>query len=130
MKQIFAYFFVYFYLIGTLLLPMGDFSILVDLPQMYKHCKTYEDKDMTPFDFITDHLVCLDSLIDSHSNGDDQKPHHPLPNTIKPLQQPFFLTLISVIDNCSIENLEIRYGYIELKHPQRFYHPIFHPPVV
>ena len=56
---------------------MGDFSILKDIPEMYRHCKATEDKDMTPFDFITDHLVNIDGLFDKHDNGDEQKPHMP-----------------------------------------------------
>ncbi|MBK9718628.1 MAG: hypothetical protein IPO85_14170 [Saprospiraceae bacterium] len=44
---------------------------------MYRQCKATEDKDMTPFDFITDHLVNIDSIFDKHENGDEQKPHTP-----------------------------------------------------
>ncbi len=46
---------------------------------MYRHCHAKEDKDMTPFDFITDHLVNIDGLFDKHDNGDDQKSHSPSP---------------------------------------------------
>ena len=67
-----------FYLFGTLCLPMGNFSVIQDLPQMYNHCKTTEDKDMTPFDFITDHLINIDCIFDKHNNGDEQKPHTPI----------------------------------------------------
>ena len=56
---------------------MGDFSVLQDIPEMYRHCKATEDKDMTPIDFITDHLVNIDGLFDKHDNGDEQKPHEP-----------------------------------------------------
>jgi len=59
---------------------MGDFSMLKDIPEMYRHCKATEDKDMTPLDFITDHLVNIDGLFDKHENGDDQKPHTPIQN--------------------------------------------------
>lgn len=58
---------------------MGDFAALVDLPDMYLHCKATEDKDMTPFDFITDHLINIDGIFDKHDNGDEQKPHNPPP---------------------------------------------------
>lgn len=57
---------------------MGDFSMLKNLPEMYKHCKTDEDKDMTPLDFVTDHLLNIDGLFDKHENGDGQKPHTPM----------------------------------------------------
>ncbi len=58
---------------------MGNFSVLKDLPEMYRHCKETEDKDMTPLDFITDHLINIDGLFDKHEHGDEQKPHQPTP---------------------------------------------------
>ena len=58
-------------------MPMGDFSSITDLPAMYRNCKATEDKDMTPLDFITDHLVDIDCIFDAHENGDEQKPHTP-----------------------------------------------------
>lgn len=59
---------------------MGNFSSLQDLPEMYQHCKAIEDKDMTPFDFLTDHLINIDGLFDKHNNRDEQKPHSPIQN--------------------------------------------------
>jgi hypothetical protein len=57
---------------------MADFSMLKEIPDMYHHCKETEDKDMTPFDFITDHLVNIDGIFDKHDKGDEQKPHQPI----------------------------------------------------
>ena len=45
---------------------------------MYEHCKATEDKDMTPLDFLTDHLINIDGLYDKHEKGDEQKPHSPV----------------------------------------------------
>ena len=67
-----------YYFFGTFCLPQGDFSAIADLPKMYQHCKATEDKDMTPLDFLTDHLINIDGLFDKHDNGDDQKPHSPI----------------------------------------------------
>lgn len=75
MKLILSKIFVIFYLLGTLILPMSDFSVIENLPKMYHHCKATEDKDMTPLDFVTDHLINIDSLFDKHVKGDEQKPH-------------------------------------------------------
>ena len=58
---------------------MGDFSVLQDLPEMYRHCKATEDKDMTAIDFVTDHLLNIDGIFDKHENGDEQKPHQTNP---------------------------------------------------
>lgn len=65
-----------YYSSGVLFLPLGNFSLLPELPSLYSYCQQTQDADMMPWDFITDHLLCLDGLIDSHANGDAQKPHH------------------------------------------------------
>jgi hypothetical protein len=57
---------------------MGDFSMLEDIREMYRHCKATEDKDMTAVDFVTDHLLNIDGVFDKHENGDNQKPHSPI----------------------------------------------------
>ncbi len=80
MKKAVNIFLLVFYSFGTFCLPLGDFSMLNDLPEMYRHCKATEDKDMTPLDFITDHLVNIDGLFDKHESGDEQKPHTPIQN--------------------------------------------------
>ena len=54
-----------------------DFASLPEIPAMYAHCRATEDKDMTTFDFITDHLIDFDCLFDVHEN-DEQKPHCPM----------------------------------------------------
>lgn len=77
MKQKFLILFSFFYVFGTFCLPQSDFSTLVDLPEMYRNCKATEDKDMNLFDFVTDHLVNIDSFFDKHLKGDEQKPHSP-----------------------------------------------------
>ena len=78
MKKIVYLFLLVFYSFGTFCLPLGDFSVIADLPQMYHHCKTTEDKDMSPIEFVTDHLLNIDGLFDGHQHGDAQKPHRPL----------------------------------------------------
>jgi hypothetical protein len=82
MKKITHIFILIYYSFGTICLPMSNFSTLQDIPKMYQHCKATEDKDMTTIDFITDHLVNIDSLFDKHENGDEQKPHKNIDLTI------------------------------------------------
>ena len=79
MKRAAASFLLIYYVFGSLVLPMGDFSMLPNLPKMYQNCKATEHHDMNPFDFITDHLINIDGLFDAHGNGDEQKPHQPFP---------------------------------------------------
>lgn len=75
MKNAFKIVIFLYYSLGTLFLPMGDFSTLQDIPKMYNSCKEHEHQDMTPLDFITDHLINIDGIFDEHINGDAQKPH-------------------------------------------------------
>lgn len=90
MKEAFVIFMLAYFALGNLILPMGDFSVLPDLPSMYTHCKATEHHDMNPFDFITDHLVNIDGFFDAHGNGDEQKPHHPFPFHHWPVQNLYF----------------------------------------
>ncbi|MFA9220901.1 MAG: hypothetical protein ACEQSL_06925 [Sediminibacterium sp.] len=92
MKKAVNIFLLAFYSFGTFCLPLGDFSVLQDIPEMYHHCKATEDKDMTPLDFITDHLVNIDGLFDKHDNGDEQKPHTPSPTQHHGQAQVTFIT--------------------------------------
>jgi hypothetical protein len=80
MKQIGVTFLATYFLLGALILPNGNFMSLTDLPKMYQHCKATEDKDMSLFDFFTDHILNLDCLFDAHEN-DEQKPHKPFQTT-------------------------------------------------
>lgn len=66
-----------FYTLGVLMLPKGDLRILADLPAMYHHCKDTEHHDMNVVDFITDHLLPFDAMVDPHPPGDEQRPHSP-----------------------------------------------------
>ena len=70
---------LFYFVSGTLLLPQGDFSTLVDLPHMYQHCRDTEDADMDIPDFIVEHLLQIDDDSDEiHAPGDHEKPHQPI----------------------------------------------------
>ena len=124
-------FFIYFYTLGTFCLPMGNFAVLPDLPEMYSHCKTHEDKDMTAFDFVTDHLLNFDGMFDKHDNGDEQKPHTPfqtqnhLQITLFQFIRPFHLKTATFQN---IEPKEIIYSSENLL-VSDFISKVFHPPI-
>lgn len=69
------------YSMGTLLLPLGDFASMRHLPQMYEQCKA-EDPDINPADFVFEHLLNLEDIIDRFENEDrseeQERPHQPL----------------------------------------------------
>ncbi len=123
--------FLSFYTLGTFCLPMGNFSVLTDLPEMYSHCKAQEDKDMTPFDFVTDHLLNFDGIFDKHDNGDEQKPHTPLQTqnhiqiTLYQFISPFTLKTTTFKN---IEPKEIIYTSENLL-VSNYTSKVFHPPI-
>lgn len=119
-----------YYLFGNLCLPESDFSALADLPGMYRHCKSTEDKDMTPFDFVTDHLLNIDGVFDKHDNGDEQKPHTPV-QVNHQLQQSIFVIhqfSISLTPGVSIKDFSLIYSedYLALEYTSG----IFRPPIL
>jgi hypothetical protein len=125
-------FFISFYTLGTFCLPMGNFSVLPNLPEMYSHCRAQEDKDLTPFDFVTDHLLNFDGMFDKHDNGDEQKPHIPIQT-----QNHTQITLFQFISPFTfkpttfknIEPKEIIYSSENLL-ASNFTSKVFHPPII
>lgn len=134
MNIIFTNFFIAFYSLGTIFLPLSDFSLIKDLPAMYNQCKTTEDKDMTVVDFMTDHLINLDCVFDEHTNEDKQKPHKPFNNnkhqTLYKIlsENSFFKTgdegFIKNIKSTKINNFKNNLYFYSL------IFSIFHPPII
>ena len=126
----FNIFFTYFYLFVTFCLPQGNFASIQDLPNMYRHCKATEDKDMTILDFITDHLINIDGLFDKHNDGDEQKPHRPV--TSEHNGQLMFCypnySFTTKHFNFSIE-VEVLLYPVSF-HPTSFIAKIFRPPII
>ena len=44
---------------------------------MYRHCRVTENKDIKTHNFITDHVMNIDSMFDKHENRNDYKLHEP-----------------------------------------------------
>jgi hypothetical protein len=77
MQRLFAILLFAYFTLGTLLLPMGDFSVLPDLPRMFAHCRETEDPDLDIADFVEEHLLQLDDLMGEAPEPGD-KPHQPV----------------------------------------------------
>ncbi len=70
-----------FYLAGVVLFPMGDFSCMKELPDMYRHCRDTEDPDLNVFEFLTEHVSAIGQLLEGADHDDaeeDDKPHVPV----------------------------------------------------
>ncbi len=114
---------------GTICLPLGNFSFGSDLPAMYRHCKANEDKDMTPLDFVTDHLLNLDGVFDKHANGDPQKPHTPPVLQHHPVQNMFTFQPYTGVSFKPLLVLKMRLVHSVTLYETGFYNKIFHPPL-
>jgi hypothetical protein len=60
---------------------MGDFAMLKDLSEMFRHCKATEDKDLNVFEFLTEHVSPIGQLIEGAEHEpeeDGDKPHEPI----------------------------------------------------
>lgn len=103
------------YLSAVFFLPNNLSSTIFNLPDMYFHCKTTEDKDMALFDFITDHLINIDCVFDSHNSGDEQKPHCPVQINHYQIQTIFIVQRIkaSIIEPVICSN-KVQYFYNKL----------------
>ena len=130
LKQTTALLLLVFYTFGTICLPAGDFSMFTDLPAMYRHCKSNEDKDMTPIDFITDHLVNIDGIFDKHINGDEQRPHSPIQSQHHFQVQAVVLNYFSFSLN-QIHPVKVAPVILSEKFlPSDYFSKIFHPPII
>ena len=123
-------FMLLYYTGGALLLPGGNFSVLREIPAMYAHCKATEDKDLTPLDFITDHLTCFDALTDTHPPGDEQRSHTPPPdvrgNMPSLIEAHTSTAHLSAPISCSTLELLERPDLYRHSHSQL----VFRPPIV
>ncbi|MEJ7694386.1 hypothetical protein [Daejeonella sp.] len=124
-------FLLVFYSFGSSCLPLADFSLLQYLPEMYQHCKATEDKDMAPLDFLTDHLINIDSLFDRHSNGDEQKPHSPLQN--QHISHFVVFQIPTVLGLNSTNTFFVKQSYLfcfDLFVKSEYISKVFRPPIV
>ena len=103
--------------------------MLEDIPEMYRHCKETEDKDMTPLNFLTDHLVNIDGLFDKHNNGDEQKPHDPRKTEHRGQPTVYFVAYFT-FSNIQIQSVQLN---IVIPYdnflPLDYISKIFRPPI-
>jgi len=62
------------FLVSTVCVPEGDFTLLIQLPALYQNFREAEDKDINFIDLITNDPIHIDSIFDTHDPSIDQKP--------------------------------------------------------
>ena len=130
MKNLIAIFLLVYFSLGVTCLPLGNFASLGDLPEMYRYCKAFEDKDMDTFDFVTDHLINIDGIFDDHGNGDDQRPHTPFTFHHFTQQHLSVLIQMKLVSTTKADRTKTKSIYSEPLYPSDFNSRIFRPPIV
>lgn len=131
MIRIGAIFLLFYYGLGSVFLPGGNLAFLPSVHEMYMHCKATEDPDMNMVDFISDHLLNVDCVVDAHMDGDSQHPHKSLP-----LEHKTFHFISSPWPQNGIYNIQttdIQFSCFTALHPQYskgIPSDIFRPPIL
>jgi hypothetical protein len=126
-------FMMLYYSLGNLLFPTGNLSYSLNLHEMYQQC-SLEDTDITPLDFVFEHLLNLEDVIAhfGHEENED-KPHQPS-LTINPATS----VALAVNRLTPVISAPRYYGYEKSRFPvlRKIFLPaapaseIFRPPIV
>lgn len=124
-----AYILLLLQVVTTILQPLGNPSAL-SFQQMYHQCST-EDKDITPLDFVFEHLLNFESIINCFE-GEDQEEHHPYQLFAK-----YSPVAIVIPSHISVSLQPARFVSSTTEYPSqradryvyKFYAYIFHPPL-
>ena len=114
---------------GILFLPQGELSTVVDLSFKYQYFKKTEDHDMSPIDFITDHLININGWFDKHDNDDEQKPHLPMTVSYTNSTINYFICFIKLdfaVEQNGKRNFENKN---DLKYHSDYNTKVFKPPM-
>jgi len=74
LKQIAAVLLAFYFLFGSILLPGGEFNDLLGIPALYRHAQNINPKTISPFTFISDHLLNIDRILTNPQNSYPAKP--------------------------------------------------------
>ena len=103
MRKLIAAFLAFFILTGSIVLPLGDFSLMKDLPEMYRsYCKIKSGKPDI-IDFVGDYLLGGRELLGHNHNDAPIKADgslqfkHPASNSLYSTRQVDCICLITVL---------------------------------
>lgn len=133
LKKAVSLFLLAFYTFGTFFLPMGDFAVLKDLPEMFRHCKATEDRDLNVLEFMAEHVTPIGQLIEAaehESEEDGDKPHEPI-QSLNCGQFSAFMTTSFAFTITRFHPIEVKYTMQnDTFFPADYISKIFRPPIV
>jgi len=126
---------VTFYLLGTLVLPLGDFSVVKGLPAAFQHCKATENKDLNVFEFLAEHVCGIGQLIEETEHEfeldkDGDKPHAPIQFSFEQQQIICFYQQVKVLAIKPVSELLPVSVLNDKVYISDYISKIFRPPIV
>ncbi len=119
--------------ISTLLQPICNTRVL-NLREMYQHC-SLEDPDITPLDFVFEHLLNLEGIVDCfEGKNESDEAEHQIPQTTE-----FSLQIAVVLSQTIQIDFKPRNSFsTRIKYPtgrrdfcsSNFYADLLRPPIV
>lgn len=125
-----------FYAIGAVFSPLGIFSCVSYVPAMYAQC-TEEDPDIGTADFILEHLLCMENVVEFFEHGGENdrddaqsrpfQSYQTVTQTVVVFPQQVQYLLTKYISLTDAKNYAL---YKNGLNPRLHLNEIFHPPAV
>ncbi len=115
-------------------MPMGDFSVIAELPGMYKCCKATEDKDLNVLEFFTEHVSGMGQLLEGIEHDEEQdeandKPHIPVQFHFQQMQLVCIASDVKTSATYPVHQLIIPIPVEEKMYRADYISNIFRPPI-
>lgn len=119
-----------YFLIGSTILPLGDFSLMKDLPQMYRsYEKLATSEERGIIDFIGDYLMG-GKVVLGHNKNDV---HETSNSKVQFQHAPVFCSIASIqfqLISTTVADAVIIYPHISIPfHITEFHQELFRPPL-
>lgn len=120
----------FYFLIGGMVLPLGDFSLMRDIPRMYhNYKKIVTDDDAGALDFIGDYLLHGKEIFDNNAHDKPQTATNNVqfPHPVNPLMVVLFRTCFYTIT--LPQPLQKHKAYFKAVATTGFKNSLFRPPL-
>lgn len=130
MKKIISYYFIGMFLISSTILPLGDLSLMNDLPGMYQQYKKLANpKEISIVDFVGDYILAGKVLLGHNRHDKPETPSNNVQFQHSPISISFLFKLYYV-PGLKVKHLSISYARFKNRDNVIEFHPeLFRPPL-
>jgi hypothetical protein len=119
-----------YFLLGSTLLPKGDFSLMADLPNMYEQYKAIDDpQDISILDFVSDYLLNGEAIFKTDVYNGHNIPY----NTVQFAHQAKTISCILLAFSLPAVSIQIIHNLYVLKNDNAYIYlccnEVFRPPL-